>query len=206
MSGEKYTQTLHGLHDMLLNPTPTQCQGTQGEARIDEVQCDRASPIFGVWAFNVNTSFYRALDVVGLTGLSAAPPEDIASVKELWTLSGAGHEVEENGFGFAHQQVRGDVERHIEGKAVCRLCESVVDASELIKKAHAVQAEGTRVDNRYQHRNKLHEEVGKFLRARRRSYQDEFDLQGESLATHQHLLQGFVERRRRPHQDHLHKD
>ena len=60
--------------------------------------------------------------------------------------SGAGHEEAQDGFGFGHQQVRGDVERHIEGKAVCRIHEKVFDASELIKKAHAAQAKGTRVD------------------------------------------------------------
>ena len=42
------------------------------------------------------------------------------------------------------------------------------------------------------------------LRGSRGSYQDELDLQGESPATHQHLLQGFGERQRRPLQDHPH--
>ena len=80
--------------------------------------------------FGISTSIlprsHGAFDVVDLTATS--------------DTSGAGHGKEEGGFGFGHQQVRGDVERHIEGKAVCRFYENVFDASEPIKKADAAQA------------------------------------------------------------------
>ena len=91
-------------------------------------------------------SFHGAVDVLDLTGLSATPPQDIIPVKELWTTSGAFHEEREGGFGFGHPQVRGEVERRITGKAVFRFYENVFDASELIKKASAAQAMGTRIN------------------------------------------------------------
>ena len=117
------------------------------------------------------------------------------------------HGEEEDGFGFGHQEVRGDVERHIEGKAVCRFYENVLDASELIKKAYAARAKGTFVDRDQRQSVPIQGQAERgnreVLRASRRSYLQKFDLQGESRATHQHLLQGLRERRRRPHQDHL---
>ena len=76
--------------------------------------------------------------------------------------------------------------------------------------ASSAHAKGTRVERDQRQSVPTQEEGARgdreALRASRWSYQDELDLQGESLATYQHLLQGFGEGGRRPHQDHLHED
>ena len=167
-------------------------EGVPWNARrdIDGVQCGRARSSESGLSTSLLPS-HGAVDIVDLTGLSATPPPD-ASVKALWTLEGAGLPEVGGGFGFGHQQVRDDVERRIEEKAVSIFHENVFDASELIKKACAAQA--TRQSLPAQKRAARGDRD--VLRESHWICQDELDLQGESLATHQ-LLEGFGERRRR---------
>ena len=63
---------------------------------------------------------HGAIDFVDLTGLTANTSAGHGLSEGTLVTSGAGHTEDEGGFGSGHQQVRDNVERHIEGKPVCR--------------------------------------------------------------------------------------
>ena len=144
------------------------------------MQCDLANPIFGVCAFNViNSNVSRGFRRCGSDKVECNTSAGHRLSEGTLDTSGAGHEEEEDGVGFGHQQVRSDVGRHIKGKNVCRFCENAGVDSELTKKAYTTQAKGTCVDRDQRQSEPIKEQATRgdedVLRASRRSNQDELE-------------------------------
>ena len=213
-SGEKHKRSLRSLHDMLLNPTPKRVPGsarrdTHFDGAVRSTQPDvRSLPSSTsrcAWS-------HGAFDLVDLTGFSATNAQDIVSVRELWTP-------------WTPQALA--MKRR---KAVSALDISKYEATlkgtskescpqhlrECTRRQRGRQeglrrtSEGNPCGQRLatigaNTRNELHEEIGKGCKQAIGATNMKISKkQGESLATHQHLLETFGERRRRPHGGHLH--